>query len=99
MLAPAMRRMLSVIGEGQRLVLQALDGGTTATADEAGAKAADLIDELVAALPLQRRLRDLGLAESELADVAEQTSHDYMMVNLPRPMGVPEIEALLRAAW
>ncbi len=99
LLAPAMRRMLSVIGERQTLVLQALDGGTALDADAAGAKAADLIDELVCALPLQRRLRDLGLTEPELRDVAEQASHDYMMVNLPRPIDVPEIEALLRAAW
>ncbi len=99
LLAPAMRRMLSTIGERQTYVLQALGGGAAASANEAGALAADLIDELVAALPLQRRLRDLGLAEAELPDVAEQASHDYMMVNLPRPMDVPEIEALLRAAW
>jgi alcohol dehydrogenase class IV len=99
LLAPAMRRMLSTIGERQQFVLQALGGGAAASAGEAGALAADLVDELVAALPLQRRLRDLGLAEAELPDVAEQASHDYMMVNLPRPMDVPEIEALLRAAW
>jgi alcohol dehydrogenase class IV len=98
-LAPAMRRMLATIGERQTFVLQALGGGSAATPDAAGAMAADLIDELVARLPLQRRLRDLGLSEAELPDVAQQASHDYMMVNLPRPMDVPEIEALLRAAW
>ena len=99
LLAPAMRRMLSTIGGRQTFVLQALGGGSAASADEAGAMAADLIDELVAALPLKRRLRDLGLSEAELPDVAEQASHDYMMVNLPRPMDVLEIEALLRVAW
>ncbi len=99
LLAPAMRCMLSIIAERQTFVLEALGGGSAASADEAGAMAADLVDRLVEALPLKRRLRDLGLAEAELHDVAEQASYDYMMVNLPRPMGVPEIEALLRAAW
>jgi alcohol dehydrogenase class IV len=98
-LGSAMRSMLPTIGERQHDVLQALDGGTAATSDQAGAQAADLIDALVGRLPLKRRLRDLGLAEDELPDVAEQTARDYMMVNLPRPMSVPEIEALLRAAW
>jgi alcohol dehydrogenase class IV len=99
LLAPAMRRMLPVIGERQTFVLQALGGGSAPTADGAGAAAADLIDALVGRLPLERRLRDLGLSEAELPDVARQAADDYMMVNLPRPMGVPEIEALLRAAW
>jgi alcohol dehydrogenase class IV len=99
LLAPAMRRMLPVIGERQTFVLQALGGGSAPTADGAGAAAADLIDALVDRLPLERRLRDLGLAETELPDVARQAADDYMMVNLPRPMDVPEIEALLRAAW
>lgn len=99
LLAPAMRRMLATIGERQTYVLQALGGGPASSADAAGAMAADLIDDLVARLPLKRRLRDLGLAEAELPDVAAQAADDYMMVNLPRPMGVPEIEALLRSAW
>lgn len=98
-LAPAMRRMLPAIGERQHFVLQALGGGSAGSADEAGLLAADRVAALVAALPLQQRLRDLGLAEDELPDVAEQTSRDYMMVNLPRPMSVPEIEALIRTVW
>jgi alcohol dehydrogenase class IV len=48
---------------------------------------------------LKQRLRDIGLQESELADIAEQTTHDYMMINLPRPMDAPEIEALVRSVW
>ncbi len=99
LLAPAMRRMLPTIGEAQHLVLQALDGPPVADADAAGRAAADRIEALVAALPLKQRLRDIGLEESELLGIAEQTTHDYMMINLPRPMGAPEIEALVRSVW
>jgi alcohol dehydrogenase class IV len=98
-LGAAMRSMLATIGERQYLVLQALGGERPSTADAAGAAAAERIDGLVARLPLQRRLRDLGLAKDALADVAEQTARDYMMINMPRPISIPEIEALLRAAW
>jgi alcohol dehydrogenase class IV len=99
LLAPAMRRMLPAIGHAQHLVLQALGGTPVADADTAGLAAADRIEALVAALPLKQRLRDIGLQESELADIAEQTTHDYMMINLPRPMDAPEIEALVRSVW
>jgi alcohol dehydrogenase class IV len=99
MLAPAMRRMLPVIGDAQHLVLEALGGQPVPDADEAGRRAADRVAALLAQLPLKARLRDIGLTEDELPDLAEQTTHDYMMINLPRPMDTAEIEALLRSVW
>lgn len=99
MLAPAMRCMLPVIGERQFFVLQALGGPACASADEAGAIAADLIEQLVAGLPLKQRLRDLGIPAEDLPDIASQASHDYMMTNSPRPMEVPEIAALVQSVW
>jgi alcohol dehydrogenase class IV len=99
LLAPAMRQMLPVIGGTQHLVLDALGGGEAATADEAGAAAADRVQALVSRLPLKSKLRELGITAEEISDIAAQGSHDYMMANLPRPMSVPDIEALLRKAW
>jgi alcohol dehydrogenase class IV len=99
LLAPSMRQMLPVIGERQRLVLEALGGDPSIPAMEAGAAAADRLQDLVARLPLRQRLRDLQIGAEELADIAAQGSQDYMMVNLPRPMPVSEIETLLRNAW
>jgi alcohol dehydrogenase class IV len=99
LLAPAMRRMLPVIGHAQHLVLEALGGPPVADADEAGRIAADRIAGLVARLPLKQRLREIGLDESELPDVARQTMDDYMMVNLPRAMNAAEVEALVRSVW
>jgi alcohol dehydrogenase class IV len=94
-----MRLMLPVIGERQRDVLEALGGDRSLPANEAGLVAADRLQALVAALPLKTRLRDLKIGEDELPDIARQAASDYMMINLPRPMPVPEIETLLRNAW
>jgi alcohol dehydrogenase class IV len=99
LLAPSMRQMLPVIGERQRFVLEALGGDPSVPAMEAGAAAADRVQSLVGRLPLRQRLRDLQIGADELADIAAQGSQDYMMVNLPRPMPVSEIETLLRKAW
>jgi len=50
-------------------------------------------------LPLPRRLRDVGVEEGELAEIARLTMFDYMMANLPRPMTEHEVLALLRSVW
>lgn len=99
LLAPAMRRFLPLLGERQKLVLEALGGTTTGSADAAGAAAGEQLDELVAQLPLQRRLRDIGIPLEELRLLAEQATHDYMMANLPLAMSAADIEALLQEAW
>ncbi|OGA12397.1 MAG: hypothetical protein A3G25_05075 [Betaproteobacteria bacterium RIFCSPLOWO2_12_FULL_63_13] len=99
LLAPAMRLMLPAIGEDQFTALEAMggipDGGS---ADAAGRRAADLLQAMVEALPLPRRLRELGIAEADLPAIAEATMHDYMMANVPRPTTAAEVERLLREA-
>ena len=100
LLAPAMRQLLPAIGSDQSLLLEAL-GGTSRRhdADQDGAAAADLISALVDGLPLPHRLRDVGIAETELSEIARLTMSDYMMANLPRPMLQAEVLALLTSAW
>jgi alcohol dehydrogenase class IV len=100
LLAPAMRQLLPVIGVEQTLLLEAL-GGTSRgrTPDQDGAEAADLIASFVGGLPLPHRLRDVGVAETELSEIAHQTMSDYMMAALPRPMCEAEVLALLSSAW
>ena len=53
----------------------------------------------VSALPLPQRLRDVGVTETELSEIAHLTMSDYMMGNLPRPMTEDEVLALLRSVW
>jgi alcohol dehydrogenase class IV len=99
LLPSAMRSLLPVIGERQKLVLEAMGGTPRHSADAAGAAAADLLDAMIARLPLKRRLRDIGVAAEDLPKIAAASTSDYMMANLPVPMSVTEIEAALRAAW
>ena len=99
LLAPAMRLLLPTIGTGQLLLLEALGGVARGSADRDGDECAERISALVAGLPLPQRLRDVGISEAELADIARLTMSDYMMANLPRPMSEDEVRELLRSAW
>lgn len=100
LLASAMRELLPSIGAEQTLLLEAL-GGTSVrgNADRDGGEAADIIAAFVGNLPLPQRLRDVGVAEAELPEIAHQAMADYMMANLPRPMSETAVLALLRSAW
>jgi alcohol dehydrogenase class IV len=99
LLAPATRRLLPVIGNERILLLEALGGTSCGHPDRDRAAAADLISTFVSRLPLPQRLRDVGIVESELPELARLTMSDYMMANLPRPMTEAEVLALLTSVW
>jgi alcohol dehydrogenase class IV len=99
LLAPGMRRLLPTIGTDQSLLLEALSGTRTGSPERDGAECADRIAAFVARLPLPQRLRDVGVTENELGEIAHLTMSDYMMANLPRPMAKTEVLALLRSVW
>jgi alcohol dehydrogenase class IV len=99
LLAPAMRQLLPVVGSEQTLLLEALGGTSSGNADRDGATAADLIAAFVGRLPLPQRLRDVGLVESDLSEMARLTMSDYMMANLPRSMSEADVLALLTSVW
>jgi alcohol dehydrogenase class IV len=90
-----MRRLLPTIGRDQSIVFEALEAGAGATAADAAARVADL----VAGLPLPRRLSDVGVQKDEIPELAAGTMTDYMMANLPAPMSVGDVEALLEEAY
>jgi alcohol dehydrogenase class IV len=100
LLAPAMRRMLPAIGDDQFYALEAMGGAREGrSADAAGARAADLLQAMVDTLPLPRKLRALGMNESEIPGIAAATMGDYMMANVPRPTAANDVESLLREAF
>jgi alcohol dehydrogenase class IV len=99
LLAPAMRLLLPVIGGDQVLLLDALGGRRCGAPEQDGAQAADMMSVFVGSLPLPRRLRDVGVAETDLPEIAHLTMSDYMMANLPRPLSEHEVLALLRSVW
>jgi len=96
LLGPALKRLLPAIGRDAAFVYEALGlNPATATLDDA----ARVLNDVLHALPLPKRLRDVGVKDEDLAGIAEGTMGDYMMANLPRPMDVTEVEALLREGW
>ncbi|WP_233836718.1 iron-containing alcohol dehydrogenase family protein [Paraburkholderia sp. ZP32-5] len=100
MLAPALRKLLPMAGgDAHRYVLDALGCEQTDSVTDAANTAANAIGALLARLPLPQRLRDVGVTEEEIADIAHHTMGDYMMANLPGPLGEQDVEALLREAW
>ena len=100
LLAPAMRALLPAIGEDQYLVLEAMGGRNDGQgADEAGAAAADAVAALVAALPLPQGLRDVGVEETELDDIAGATMDDYMMGYLPSNLTRNDVLAALKSVY
>jgi alcohol dehydrogenase class IV len=99
LLAAAMRRLLPVVGSEQTLLLEALGGTSRGEPERDGADAADLIAAFVGGLPLPHRLRDVGIAEGDVAEIAHLTMSDYMMANLPRQMTESEVLSLLMSVW
>jgi alcohol dehydrogenase class IV len=59
----------------------------------------DAVAELLAGLPLPRRLREVGVGAADLAAIATATMTDSMIAHAPRPVSEAEVRALLEAAW
>ena len=96
LLGPSLRRLLPSIGRDAAFVYEALGcNPATATVDDA----AQALHDVLHSLPLPKRLRDVGVKDSDLNTIAADTMDDYMMANLPRPMLVGEVADLLRDGW
>lgn len=85
------------LGEVQADVATALalgeDGPVAAEAVE------DRLRSFVASLGLPGALREVGVAEADLADLAPRVLNDAMTQFNPRPVSLEDIDALLRAAY
>jgi alcohol dehydrogenase class IV len=101
LLAPAMQLLLPAVGSDQFDVYEAMvSNSTELPPDVAGERAASAIAELVAGLPLPKRLRDCGINDTgDLDDIATAAMNDYMMATAPRPVSQVELLTLLRSVW
>jgi maleylacetate reductase len=62
--------------------------------------AADAVSDLVAALELPQRLRDVGVKREQFREIAEHAMHDRYIPANPRKIGGPEdIIEILEMAW
>lgn len=98
LLVPAMRLLMPTLGEEEELVVDAMTGGRS-PGSQRQASAADAMAGFIDGLPLPKRLRDVGVRNDELAEMARSTLSDYMMSNLPRPLTEQEVLVLLQEAW
>jgi maleylacetate reductase len=65
-----------------------------------GAPASDAVAALIAGLGLPGRLRDVGVRQDQLDQIAEESMHDRWIHTNPRKIDGPAtIRALLDAAW
>ena len=87
-LAPALGFNQSVVPEAIAALAVALD------TDDAGARTREL-----ARLGGFERLRDFGVPESELGEVAAETAQRPAARANPRPATAEDVEALLRSVW
>jgi alcohol dehydrogenase class IV len=87
-LAPALRFNAAVVPEA-----------VSALADALGVDDAPRGVEALARLGGFVRLRDFGIPEEELHEVADATAQRPAARANPRPAGPDEIEALLRSVW
>lgn len=61
---------------------------------------ADIVSNLVAALGLPVRLRDAGVTESQIGDVAAAALHDPLLASNPRPISSLDVVLeILKRAW
>jgi alcohol dehydrogenase class IV len=70
-----------------------------AALDSRDGSAADAFAELVRAAGMPTRLREIGIPQADLADIAAQTAPLAMMQNAPRAVDAAEIHAWLEAVW
>ena len=92
MLPHILRYNASVNGDRQAVIAAAVGSP--------GAMLADIVSDLVSALGLPGRLRDAGVAESQIGDVAAAALHDPLLASNPRPISSLEtVLELLRQAW
>jgi maleylacetate reductase len=69
-------------------------------ADAAAGRAVAFVDDFIAGLGLPRRLRDVGVAEGDLPQLAALAFQSRTVHSNPRPIAdAARIETLLRAAW
>lgn len=100
LLPHAMRYNAPATGDRLSLVAEALGAGTPDSAEAAVAAATRATEELFARLGLPRRLRDVGIPEDALPQLAQDAAGDWFLHQNPRRVSdISELLDVLAAAW
>ena len=92
-------RCLPAIGEQRHALLAALGGRPSMDAAASGVEAVRVLDELLARLPIPRRLRDAGVPETDLPVLARLVQSEPMLRSAPVAFGEDELLEVLTDAW
>jgi len=96
----AMRFNAPATGNRLSLVAEALGAGVTDNADAAVAGAMRATEELFAQLGMPKRLRDVGVPEDALPQLAQDAAGDWFLHQNPRRVtDVIELLEIFKAAW
>lgn len=100
LLPGGMRIMLPLIGDEQKLVLQALgEAPGQMMADQAGRRASELMKRFVSRLPMPQWLREVGIEQAALASLAEHASHDPILHSSGGNVSAETIRGMLEQAY
>jgi alcohol dehydrogenase class IV len=95
----AAARLLPAAGPNLAHLAAALGAAPAPDLQEAAENVAARLGELLASMPVPSRLRDVGVQQSELADLAMVAMHEPMMAFAPRELSLDEVLELLRECW
>jgi len=96
MLPHVMQFNADTVPDAMSAIADAMDAGAR-TRDFAAAPRG--VAALVATLPVPQRLRDAGVPEAILDEVAAEAAGNATVQNNPKPVTEPDLRELLRAAW
>ena len=96
MLPHVMQFNADTVPDAMSAIADAMDAGAR-TRDFAAAPRG--VAALVATLPVPQRLRDAGVPEAILDEVAAEAAGNATVQNNPKPVTEPDLRELLRVAW
>jgi alcohol dehydrogenase class IV len=79
-------------------VAQALGAAAPGDSNQAE-RAVAAVEDLLRRLGVPSRLRDVGITRAALPEIVEHTFNDWVITQVPRPIGPSELGALLAATW
>ncbi|WP_175839423.1 iron-containing alcohol dehydrogenase family protein [Burkholderia anthina] len=83
-------------------IVEALDlnGGMSTSASLSDVRAIASLNAILDTLPVPRRLRDIGVARTDLSSISSEVMSDWFVTRSPRRVAcAEEVTALLEAAW
>lgn len=95
----AAARLLPAAGRNVAHLAAALECASTTSLPDAAERVAERLAELLEPMPVPHRLRDVGVQQTELPDLAMVAMHEPMMAYAPRELSFDEVLELLRECW